>query len=237
MEANCDSSVALIERFRALSADRQIPAEVWAVGSEIEAHPAFGIPELVLYRDSKRAFARHARRYYGDRRLVYRHIVPSAFTSPMGPGLMSGSFAARVALFLIRRGFRYVPVTYTGVAFFNYFKFLSLTPASPAACPRTGRSPTRHRGDKRHDAEGRAAKDGSSAHCPGCGGGLSLATWGFRLAGLSPLPVISNSSMGESRRCPSSFPTSPRSPMAVPRRATRWSSSITTRTRSSAARR
>jgi hypothetical protein len=39
---------------------------------------------------------------------------------------------------LIRRGFRYVPVTYTGVAFFNYFKFLSLTPASPVACARAG---------------------------------------------------------------------------------------------------
>jgi len=163
MEANCDSFVALIERFRALAADRQIPAEVWAVGSEIEAHPAFGIPELVLYRDSKRAFARHARRYYGDRRLVYRHIVPSAFMSPMGPGLMSGSFAARVALFLIRRGFRYVPVTYTGVAFFNYFKFLSLTPASPAACARAGS--IAHAAPQRQGArpEGRAgAKEGSS---------------------------------------------------------------------------
>ena len=46
----------------------------------------------------------------------------SAFTSPMGPGLMSGRTCARVALFLIRRGARYVPVTYTGVALWNYFK-------------------------------------------------------------------------------------------------------------------
>ncbi len=132
MEANCDSFVALIERFRALTAVHQVPAEVWAVGSEIEAHPAFGIPELALYRDSKRAFARHARRYYGDRRLVYRHIVPSAFRSPMGPGLMTGPVAARVAVWLIRRGFRYVPVTYTGIAFVNYFKFLRLVPPVPA---------------------------------------------------------------------------------------------------------
>ena len=29
-----------------------------------------------------------------------------------------------MALFLIRRGFRYVPVTYTGIALLNYFKFL-----------------------------------------------------------------------------------------------------------------
>jgi hypothetical protein len=42
----------------------------------------------------------------------------------MGPGLISGKSAARWALFLIRRGFRYVPVTYTGVALVNWFKFL-----------------------------------------------------------------------------------------------------------------
>jgi hypothetical protein len=42
----------------------------------------------------------------------------------MGPGLISGKMAARIAMFFIRRGARYVPVTYTGIAFINYFKFL-----------------------------------------------------------------------------------------------------------------
>ncbi|MBS1151882.1 MAG: hypothetical protein H6Q89_3580 [Myxococcaceae bacterium] len=123
MAANCDSFLALIERFRHSSRGRQVPAEVWAVGSEIECHPAFGNPELQEYSRSKRAFARHARRYFHQSELLYRHIVPSAFTSPMGPGLISGELAAAWAWFLIKRGWRYVPVSYTGIALVNYLKF------------------------------------------------------------------------------------------------------------------
>ena len=51
----------------------------------------------------------------------------------MGPGLISGEAAAKAALFLIRRGFRYVPVTYTGIALVNYFKFAWFT--TPAGVP------------------------------------------------------------------------------------------------------
>jgi len=123
MQANCDSFIALIERFRELTKDRKVPPEVWAVGSEIESHPAWGNPELQVYLESKRAYARHARRYFWDPQLIYRHIVPSAFRSQMGPGLISGRLAARWAWFFIVRGFRYVPVSYTGIAFINWFKF------------------------------------------------------------------------------------------------------------------
>jgi hypothetical protein len=142
MEANCESFVALIERYKALTRGRRIPVEVWAVGSEIECHPAFGDADLQVYLESKRAFARHARRYYRDRDILYRHIVPSAFRSRMGFGLMSGATAAWAALFLIRRGFRYVPVTYTGVALVNYLKFLfrinlAEAPPPPDLAPRT----------------------------------------------------------------------------------------------------
>jgi hypothetical protein len=133
MEANCDSFVEMIERFRRATAGRRFPVEVWAVGSEIEAHPHFGIEELKVYSRSKRAYAAHARRYYRERGFLYRHIVPSAFTSPMGPGLISGKTAARIAMFFIRRGARYVPVTYTGIAFVNYFKFLFGAGKAPAA--------------------------------------------------------------------------------------------------------
>lgn len=124
MAANCISFIELIERFRLLSRNRLVPPEVWAVGSEIECHPAWGIPELQGYSQSKRAFAAYARHYYLNRDFLYRHIVPSAFTSPMGPGLISGRTAAKIALFWIRRGFRYVPVSYTGIAVVNFFKFL-----------------------------------------------------------------------------------------------------------------
>jgi hypothetical protein len=123
MQANCDSFVAIIERFR-LHQKGLRPVEVWAVGSEIEAHPAWGDPDLEIYLRSKRAFARHARRYFHDVEMLYRHIVPSAFMSPMGKGLMSGGVAAATAMFFISRGFRYIPVTYTGIAFLNWFRFV-----------------------------------------------------------------------------------------------------------------
>lgn len=100
-----------------------MPAEVWAVGSEIECHPAFGDPELQSYALSRRAYARAAARLMHDQELLYRNIVPSAFRSRMGGGMMSGRTAARVALWLIRHGCRYVPVTYTGIAFLNFVPF------------------------------------------------------------------------------------------------------------------
>jgi len=134
MRVNCDSFVAIIERFRAIHRHRQVPVEVWAVGSESEFHPSFGLKELRQYAESKRAFARYARYYYRDRTILYRHIVPAAFRSRMGWGLLSGRQAAWLALFLIRRGFRYVPVTYTGFALLNYLKFLCwVRPTPPPA--------------------------------------------------------------------------------------------------------
>jgi len=140
MQANCDSFVALIERFRALAVGRKCPPEVWAVGSEIEAHPSFGNETLRIYSASKRAFAQHAWWYFRDRSLVYRHIVPSAFSSRMGPGLISGETAARIALFFIRRGFRYVPVTYTGIAFLNALKFF-FNKGRPPVAPKDAAEP------------------------------------------------------------------------------------------------
>jgi hypothetical protein len=124
MQANCDSFLALIDRFKSLTSHRQVPVEVWAVGSEIECHPTFGNPILRSYALSKRAFARRAARLMNDPDVLYRHVVPSAFRSRMGSGLMTGRTAAAVAFWLIRRGFRYVPVTYTGIAFVNFIPFV-----------------------------------------------------------------------------------------------------------------
>jgi hypothetical protein len=128
MDANCNSFVAIIERFRQASSGRPMrpmrPIEVWAIGSEIEAHPAWGDPDLEVYLRSKRAYARHARRYFHDGTMLYRHIVPSAYTSPMGKGFISGATAVAIAMFFIRRGFRYVPVTYTGIALVNWVRYL-----------------------------------------------------------------------------------------------------------------
>lgn len=131
MDANCKSTMRLIELFLRRKAAEDIQQtktvpEIWYVGSEIEIHPAWGNPELQRYSASKRAFLPYARALYDHPRIIYRHIVPAAFESRMGKAIVSPDWAARVALWWIRRGAHYVPVTYTGLAFLNFFKFLLL---------------------------------------------------------------------------------------------------------------
>ena len=109
--------------FIEIGATRLAPPEVWAVGSEVEFHGDMGMDELKAYSASKRAFARAALDFYRSDALIYRHIVPSSFTSSMGKGAMSAGTAVSMALFFIRRGFRYVPVTFTGLAVLNFFRF------------------------------------------------------------------------------------------------------------------
>ncbi|MFP9137529.1 hypothetical protein ACLI1C_10135 [Devosia sp. XGJD_8] len=113
----------LTELFTDIGKTRLAPPEVWALGSEVEFHGDMGMDELKAYSASKRAFALRARDYYRSDALIYRHIVPSSFTSAMGKGAMSAATAVNIALFFIRRGFRYVPVTLTGLAVLNYFRF------------------------------------------------------------------------------------------------------------------
>lgn len=113
----------LIERFTAIGNGRLTPPEVWALGSEVEFHGDMGLDELKDYSSSKRAFAARARHYYRSDDLIYRHIVPSSFTSAMGKGAMSAETAVNIALFLITRGIKYVPVTLTGLAVLNFFRF------------------------------------------------------------------------------------------------------------------
>ena len=113
----------LTELFTELGKTRLTPPEVWALGSEVEFHGDMGMDELRAYSASKRAYALRALDYYKSDALIYRHIVPSSFTSAMGKGAMSAETAVNIALFFIRRGFRYVPVTFTGLAILNYFRF------------------------------------------------------------------------------------------------------------------
>lgn len=124
LNANCVTFVELIELFEEMGRGRLTPPEVWAIGSEAELHGDFGLASMRDYAASKRAFAAKARRYYASENLIYRHIVPSAFTSRMGRGPISAGLAASMALFLIKRNFRYVPVTVTTLAFWNYFRFI-----------------------------------------------------------------------------------------------------------------
>ena len=130
MAANHDTFLDLIEAYRAIKRPSRALPEVWAVGSEAELHGDFGfVASLRDYAASKRAFAREAKRYWLDDGLIYRHIVPSAFTSAMGPGLISAKAAVAYALFLIRRGMTYAPVTYTGMAWANFIRFRLLRPS------------------------------------------------------------------------------------------------------------
>lgn len=121
--ANYTTFRDLIETFTELGKDRLAPPEVWALGSEVEFHGDMGLEELKDYSASKRAFAARARRYYRSDDLIYRHIVPSSFTSAMGKGAMTAETAVGIALFFTTRGFKYVPVTLTGLAVLNFFRF------------------------------------------------------------------------------------------------------------------
>jgi hypothetical protein len=134
-DANYTIFAGLIDLFIEVGRGRLTPPEVWALGSEVEFHGDMGLPELKTYSESKRAFARRALSYYRSPELIYRHIVPSSFTSAMGKGAMSADFAAAGALFIIRRGFAYVPVTLTTLAIWNYFRFIRQKPEVPAAAP------------------------------------------------------------------------------------------------------
>ena len=126
MQGNYHSVVTLIDLFK-LHQDKATESrrnrhccalplpEIWYVGSEAEI---FYLPLSAadrLYCDSIRAFLPRARALYDDPSVIYRHIVPAAF---------SADWAASIAMWWISRGTRYIPVTYTGMAFVNYFKFL-----------------------------------------------------------------------------------------------------------------
>ena len=135
--ANYRTFVDLIELFIKIGKDRLVAPEVWALGSEVELHGDLGIKGWRAYSASKKAFALKARGYFSNHDLVYRHIVPSAFSSSMGRGLMSAKTASHIAMFFIRRNFTYVPVTFTTLAFWNYFRFISQ--------PEHGQEPTEDR--------------------------------------------------------------------------------------------
>jgi hypothetical protein len=133
MAANCDSFVAAIELFKETARDRKLPIEVWALGSEREwlAPPrSAGAREAAR---AKRAFARQARRFYVDDRVIYRHIVPARIHARPGKGILTASLAARIAFFFIRRGFNYVPVTLNGIALLYFVGFRFFVRPAPAA--------------------------------------------------------------------------------------------------------
>lgn len=131
LKANCESAVQLISLFKnhrkSDPSQTGLLPEIWYVGSEAELHPSFGIQSLQAYSTSKRAFLPYARKLYDDDSILYRHIVPAAFRSTMGSAILPAEWAARSAMWWIRRGARFIPVTYTGIAYLHYVKFMFFT--------------------------------------------------------------------------------------------------------------
>jgi hypothetical protein len=117
LQANCDSAIVLIDLFkkhrRSSPAHEKLLPEIWYIGSEAELHLSWGILSLREYSHSKRSFLPYARAMYDDPSILYRHIVPSSFSFSMGPAIVSAEWAAKISMWWIRRGARYVPVTYT----------------------------------------------------------------------------------------------------------------------------
>jgi len=116
--ANSAATAYLGDTFITTNRNKLVPPEIWSVGSEAEV---FGFDDYAMSKRFQADYARH--NWHDNADVTYRHIVPSAFTSRMGRGLITANAAARWSLFLIRRGFRYVPVTYTGLAFINWLRY------------------------------------------------------------------------------------------------------------------
>jgi monoglucosyldiacylglycerol epimerase len=117
-EANYQTPIEIGNAFIEAGRSRLVPPEIWGVGSETEL---YGFSD---YAKSKQEFAAYVSSNWSNSPdVTYRHIVPAAFRSKMGWGLISADFAAAWALFLIRRGFSYVPVTYTTLALWNWFLY------------------------------------------------------------------------------------------------------------------
>jgi hypothetical protein len=95
-----------VESFIRATRTRQVPPEAWVVHMRPDDH-----------------LARH---YHGDLRIIYRTVVL------LGPARLDAARAARVALFLIRRGAHYVPTSLSPAALGGYLRFRRAVPRPPA---------------------------------------------------------------------------------------------------------
>lgn len=116
--ANYRMPIELGNAFIEAGMKRLVPPEIWGIGSETEI---YGWDD---YAASKQQFAEYVSQNWARNDAVtYRHVVPAAFRSKMGWGLMSAKTAVSATLFFARRGFTYIPVTYTGLAVVNWARF------------------------------------------------------------------------------------------------------------------
>lgn len=135
-DANHTGFVDLIDLFTDVGRKRLTPPEVWALELKAEPDGDFSKEDLRIRAGSESAFAAQARAYYRSPDLIYRHIGRSNFTSFLGPRLMRAETAISIALFFVRRGFRYIPTPYASLAPWNYFRFRFGKPAPIAPVSR-----------------------------------------------------------------------------------------------------
>ncbi|KAJ5646408.1 hypothetical protein N7490_002780 [Penicillium lividum] len=129
VESNCNSAVQLVKLFKKYRATH--PAgptlpEVWYVGNEMEFHQPWG--NMQQLSGVEGGFLPYARLFTNDHDILYRHIVLSTFQSSVVTADTSAHRAAKYAMWWIRRGATYVPITYTGTACLNYLKFMFYIP-------------------------------------------------------------------------------------------------------------
>lgn len=132
VESNCKSAIRLIKLFKKHKVINRVGPtlpEVWYVGNESEVHLSWGNRRTLRCSQQERGFLPHARYFYDDPNILYRHIVPSSFCSIMKFGVQSTAVQeARFAMWWIRRGARYVTGLYIGAAYLNYLRFIFSSP-------------------------------------------------------------------------------------------------------------
>jgi hypothetical protein len=114
-----DSSVACIEAFCEIGRERQLPIEVWALAPEVK--------KIDAANDG--TWARHARRYFVDPRLIYRHLELPRSVWARDADEATLDRAARRMLRAVRRGWNYVPDALGLPAWIRFLRFRALSPS------------------------------------------------------------------------------------------------------------
>ncbi|PYI34534.1 hypothetical protein BP00DRAFT_423027 [Aspergillus indologenus CBS 114.80] len=124
---NSTSVIRIIPEFLRFKATRRakVLPEIWHVECESELPRPWGA--IHRQQDSVPAtpsFLPYARSLYRSSQVTYRHIVLPAYHHSTARLMVSPEWLARVALWWIRRGAHFVPVTWTGQAYLHFLPLL-----------------------------------------------------------------------------------------------------------------
>ncbi|PYH79065.1 hypothetical protein BO82DRAFT_341400 [Aspergillus uvarum CBS 121591] len=124
---NPTSGIPLIQEFLRFKATRRakVLPEIWHVDCESE----LPLPWRVTHRQqdsvpAKPSFLPYARSLYRSSQVTFRHIVLPAYHRSTARLMVSPDWPVRVALWWIRRGAHFVPVTRTGQAYLHFLPLL-----------------------------------------------------------------------------------------------------------------